>query len=139
MAKRSPFLIYIRIILLVIFILASVLLTFSEAKRRERMVDFAEVYPIVHKYSEEYGVEENMILAMIRTPHIPEISSPASAQTRARAGFMIRISMLCAECFTFVYGLTISIRPSLLLPPTMRERAMCGSGFQIPNMPRAAC
>lgn len=39
MAKRSPFLIYIRIILLVIFILASVLLTFSEAKRRERMVD----------------------------------------------------------------------------------------------------
>ena len=67
MAKRSPFLIYIRIILLVIFILASVLLTFSEAKRRERMVDFAEVYPIVHKYSEEYGVEENMILAMIRT------------------------------------------------------------------------
>ena len=67
MAKRNPLLIYIRIILLVVLVLASVLLTFSEAKRRERMVDFAEVYPIVHKYSEKYGIEENMILAMIRT------------------------------------------------------------------------
>ena len=66
MAKRSPFLLYLRIILLAVLFLAFLLLTFSEAKRRERTVDFAEVYPIVQKYSEEYGIEENLILAMIR-------------------------------------------------------------------------
>ena len=36
MAKRSPFLLYLRIILLAVLFLAFLLLTFSEAKRRER-------------------------------------------------------------------------------------------------------
>lgn len=66
MAKRRPFLIYLRIILLVVLIIASVLLTFSEAKRIEKMIDFADVYHIVYKYSKKYEVEENLILAMIR-------------------------------------------------------------------------
>lgn len=65
MTKRHPFLLYWRIIILILLIAASVFLTFSEAKRRERMIDFAEVYPIVKKYSAEYGIEENLLLAMI--------------------------------------------------------------------------
>lgn len=67
MTKRRPFLLFLRIIFLAVLFSASVFLTFSEAKRRERMIDFAEVYPIVQKYSAMYGIEENLLLAMICT------------------------------------------------------------------------